>query len=65
MTSVRRLKVRQFIGSSFWLIPSGLVALAVGLALLFPVIDEATNGELTFAYGPSEATELCPRSPPA
>jgi uncharacterized membrane protein len=58
MTSVRRLKVRQFIGSSFWLIPSGLVALAVGLALLFPVIDEATNGELTFAYGPSEATEL-------
>ena len=58
MASVRRLKFQQYVGSSFWLIPSLFVVVAVFLALLFPNLDEATKGDLTFAYGPSEATEV-------
>ncbi len=53
-----RLPVLERIATSFWLIPTAFVVLAVAAALTLPELDAAVEGTLTVQYTTSAATEL-------
>ena len=52
------MKFKEYVGSRLWPVPVVAVIMGVILALVLPEVDEATAGDLTFAYGAPEAIEV-------